>query len=176
MSRSILLRISAGDIASFGADLGVRQSVSLATRLDWCLSEAQEWMDCEHEGEGEEDGGRDRYLDRRDGAPGDGDGDRRGQQQEQKQKRKRRQRWILKPSTLNKGVELCLIEDFEMLRKAVHGSPDIREWVLQEYVGRPLLAEGHKFHLRAYALAGTCPPIHLSIQVHSILGSWWHFL
>lgn len=26
---------------------------------------------------------------------------------------------------------------------------------MQEYVERPLLAEGRKFHLRAYAMAGT---------------------
>lgn len=42
-----------------------------------------------------------------------------------------RRRWILKPSTLNKGAGLALGEDFETLRRAVHASPDIREWVLQ---------------------------------------------
>ncbi len=40
-------------------------------------------------------------------------------------------RWILKPSTLNKGAALTLGERFETLRDAIHESPDIREWVLQ---------------------------------------------
>ncbi|CAN0411133.1 unnamed protein product, partial [Pylaiella littoralis] len=34
-----------GDIAAFGSDLGVRQSVSLATRLDWCLGDAKDWIE-----------------------------------------------------------------------------------------------------------------------------------
>lgn len=40
-------------------------------------------------------------------------------------------RWILKPSTLNKGAALALGEEFETLKDAIHESPDIREWVLQ---------------------------------------------
>lgn len=43
----------------------------------------------------------------------------------------RRRRWILKPSTLNKGAALALGDDFETLKDAIHESPDIREWVLQ---------------------------------------------
>lgn len=43
----------------------------------------------------------------------------------------RRGRWILKPSTLNKGAALALGDDFETLKDAIHESPDIREWVLQ---------------------------------------------
>lgn len=102
----------AGDIAAFGSDLGVRQSVSLATRLDWCLGDAKEWI--EGEEEEEEEGGS---------GEGGGGGGERG--------RKLKRKWILKPSTLNKGAGLALGEDFETLREAIHGSPDIREWVLQ---------------------------------------------
>ncbi|CAM9904241.1 unnamed protein product, partial [Laminaria digitata] len=36
-----------GDIAAFGSDLGVRQSVSLKTRLDWCLGDAEDWLEKE---------------------------------------------------------------------------------------------------------------------------------
>lgn len=41
----MLLGAAPGDIAAFGADLGVRQSVSLATRLDWCLGDAKDWIE-----------------------------------------------------------------------------------------------------------------------------------
>ena len=90
----------------------------------------------------------------------------RGQQEEEEDlgERSGRRRWILKPSTLNKGAGLTLGEGFEPLREAVHDSPDIREWVLQEYVERPLLAEGRKFHLRVYALAGLCGSVGRSLE------------
>lgn len=178
----------AGDIAAFGSDLGVRQSVSLSTRLDWCLGDAQDWVEQEIGTEekdqeaalltGSSEAGLWAAEDSK--SPGTADstvvvdkgvdpssmGDARaggggrvvdGQQESTKgreQTANQRRRWILKPSTLNKGVGLTLGNDFETLRDAIHSSPDIREWVLQEYVERPLLAEGRKFHVRAYALAG----------------------
>lgn len=166
----------------------MRQSVSLTTRLDWCLGDAQEWVEQEigtEENEQEaallrgssEAGLRaaedsktsgtadstvvvDKGLDPSSmGGGGAGGGGRvvDGQQDStegREQTANQRRRWILKPSTLNKGVGLTLGNDFETLRDAIHSSPDIREWVLQEYVERPLLAEGRKFHVRAYALAG----------------------
>lgn len=181
----------------------MRQSVSLATRLDWCLGDAQDWIEQEvgaeeqeqEQGQGQEDAllrgqseaglemvggsessetaGSTGVVDKvRDvgsvGVAGAGGGDggrvRDGRQESAKgreelpnrrsQSQRQRRRWILKPSTLNKGVGLALGDDFETLRDAIHSSPDIREWVLQEYVERPLLAEGRKFHIRAYALAG----------------------
>lgn len=178
----------------------MRQSVSLETRLDWCLGEAQEWVaGREQQSESDEGddgeglnvkggvttgvsgeriagdaelldmagtGGEERQV------AGDGvrdsdapaaDENQDGEEREEAGQLQQRQgaggvrqnrRWILKPSTLNKGAGLALGEGFQGVREAVHGSPDIREWVLQEYIGRPLLAEGCKFHLRAYALAG----------------------
>lgn len=162
-----------GDIASFGADLGVRQSVSLSTRLDWCLDEAQRWIvggDDPEAAEGDGRGGESHGASpggegvgrREDFLRAGGEGD--GKQSWQGLGRQRqRRRWILKPSTLNKGAELFLGEDFQTLREAVHGSLDIREWVLQEYVDRPLLVEGRKFHLRAYVLAGASLPLLLPV-------------
>ena len=32
------------------------------------------------------------------------------------------------------------------------GAPDLREWVVQRYIGNPLLVSGRKFHIRAYVL------------------------
>ncbi|KAF1789507.1 putative tubulin-tyrosine ligase [Phytophthora cactorum] len=47
--------------------------------------------------------------------------------------------WIMKPSATNKGAEV--------------NWTDIREWVVQEYIQRPLLLRGRKFHIRVYVLA-----------------------
>ncbi|CAM9797634.1 unnamed protein product [Ectocarpus sp. 12 AP-2014] len=151
-----------GDIAAFGSDLGVRQSVSLETRLDWCLGDAQEWIEQDRkDDEADEEGGGGVTA-------GEEDVRRAGTKEAsapcpdgEEGKGATRRRWILKPSTLNKGAGLALGEDFETLRRAIHDSPDIREWVLQEYVERPLLAEGRKFHLRAYALAVGCIQVYL---------------
>eukprot|EP00904_Undaria_pinnatifida_P005495 jgi/Undpi1/2075/HiC_scaffold_12.g05461.m1 len=115
-----------GDIAAFGSDLGVRQSVSLQTRLDWCLGDAEDWLEGKGKGEGECDEDITAVAARSEEGG----------------------------TVASGGAGLTLGEGFEPLRKAIHDSPDIREWVLQDYVERPLLAEGRKFHLRAYVLAG----------------------
>ncbi|GMI27715.1 hypothetical protein TeGR_g11567 [Tetraparma gracilis] len=61
--------------------------------------------------------------------------------------------YILKPSTTNKGAGICLIYCLEQLLDKLAELPDIREWVVQEYVPRPLLLRKRKFHIRAYVLA-----------------------
>lgn len=60
--------------------------------------------------------------------------------------------WILKPSVTNKGTDISIVHDWEELLDALEETPDIREWVLQRYVERPLLVQGHKFHLRVYII------------------------
>lgn len=165
-----VLWVCTGDIAAFGSDLGVRQSVSLATRLDWCLSDAQEWVDPKNDEDhalaskpDAEVGTSDSKMTPDSTEKEDNLGLRvKADRKEsvsarcmRKGSTRRRRRWILKPSTLNKGADLAFGEGFEPLRKAIHASPDIREWVLQEYVDRPLLVQGRKFHLRAYVLAGS---------------------
>ena len=61
--------------------------------------------------------------------------------------------WILKPSNTNKGAGIDILYTYEELFDYCLSEPDIREWVLQRYVDRPLLLSGRKFHIRAYALA-----------------------
>ncbi|KAG1708392.1 hypothetical protein DVH05_025069 [Phytophthora capsici] len=61
--------------------------------------------------------------------------------------------WIMKPSATNKGAEVNVIKDFKKLRSIVNEWTDIREWVVQEYIQRPLLLRGRKFHIRVYVLA-----------------------
>ena len=61
--------------------------------------------------------------------------------------------WIMKPSATNKGAEVNVVKDFEKLQSIVNEWTDIREWVVQEYIERPLLLRGRKFHIRVYVLA-----------------------
>lgn len=61
--------------------------------------------------------------------------------------------WILKPSVTNKGAEVTVLRDYATMEHLVGEWPDVREWVLQAYVARPLLYRRKKFHLRCYVLA-----------------------
>lgn len=63
------------------------------------------------------------------------------------------QAWILKPSVTNKGAEVAVLRDYVTMADVVGEWPDVREWVLQAYVARPLLHKRKKFHLRCYVLA-----------------------
>jgi hypothetical protein len=60
--------------------------------------------------------------------------------------------WILKPSVTNKGADIVVIKTWDDVIDNLELVPDIREWVLQKYIERPLLIKGHKFHLRVYIL------------------------
>ena len=61
-------------------------------------------------------------------------------------------RWIIKPSIINQAAGIAVIDSCAGLRRCLEGAPDLREWVAQRYVERPLLIRGRKFHLRAYVL------------------------
>lgn len=61
--------------------------------------------------------------------------------------------WILKPSATNKGAEVHVVESYEKVRQVVLEWTDIREWVLQRYIERPLLLNERKFHIRTYVAA-----------------------
>jgi tubulin--tyrosine ligase len=63
--------------------------------------------------------------------------------------------WILKPSMTNQGRGIVVFNALPMLVRALseEGADEVREWILQRYIRRPLLCGGRKFHLRVYALA-----------------------
>jgi tubulin--tyrosine ligase len=64
--------------------------------------------------------------------------------------------WILKPSLANKGAEVTVVKSIDDVTRIVRTWSDVREWVLQTYVDRPLLVARRKFHLRAYVLLVGC--------------------
>lgn len=61
-------------------------------------------------------------------------------------------RWIIKPSITNQAAGIAVIDSCAGLRRCLESAPDLKEWVAQRYVERPLLIRGRKFHLRAYVL------------------------
>jgi len=60
--------------------------------------------------------------------------------------------WILKPSVVDKAEIVLVVNDRKVLKKHIKEYPDIKEWVLQAYIDKPLLVEGRKFHIRSYVL------------------------
>ena len=64
--------------------------------------------------------------------------------------------WIMKPSATNKGAEVNVITTYTKFRGIITEWTDIREWVVQAYIQRPLLLRGRKFHIRVYVLALGC--------------------
>ena len=71
--------------------------------------------------------------------------------------------WILKPSMTNQGRGILVFNRLAQLVAAlsVDGADEVREWVLQRYIRRPLLVGGRKFHLRVYALAVGALAVHM---------------
>ncbi|GKY94201.1 hypothetical protein MPSEU_000386100 [Mayamaea pseudoterrestris] len=61
--------------------------------------------------------------------------------------------WILKGSTVNKGVGIYLVHVYEQILDICWSESDIREWVLQRYIANPLTLRKRKFHIRAYIVA-----------------------
>ena len=63
--------------------------------------------------------------------------------------------WILKPNITNQALGVRVFNDLETLRGILSSEEawNLREWIAQRYVSRPLLVGGKKFHVRVYALA-----------------------
>ncbi|CAK5202490.1 unnamed protein product [Aphanomyces euteiches] len=61
--------------------------------------------------------------------------------------------WIMKPSATNKGAEVNVFNSYDKFKSIISDWTDIREWVVQAYVERPLLLRKRKFHVRVYVVA-----------------------
>ena len=73
--------------------------------------------------------------------------------------------WILKPSVTNKGQDISIITNYNLLLDKLISIPDIREWVLQEYISQPLLLNKKKFHFRVYVLSSGAIEVYVYNQM-----------
>eukprot|EP01026_Neomeris_dumetosa_P058956 TRINITY_DN5502_c1_g1_i7.p1 TRINITY_DN5502_c1_g1~~TRINITY_DN5502_c1_g1_i7.p1 ORF type:complete len:445 (-),score=52.52 TRINITY_DN5502_c1_g1_i7:235-1569(-) len=60
--------------------------------------------------------------------------------------------WIAKPSIINQANAIFIFKIEEELRLKLEEQPDLREWVIQQYIENPLLINNRKFHIRTYVL------------------------
>ncbi len=58
--------------------------------------------------------------------------------------------WIVKPSLADRAEAISVVESPEQLVESIERHPDLMQWVVQEYVEKPLLIDDRKFHLRVY--------------------------
>jgi tubulin--tyrosine ligase len=67
----------------------------------------------------------------------------------------------------NQARGILVFNQLESLKEALRadGADEVREWVLQRYVHRPLLVGGRKFHLRMYAAAVGALSVHVFPEV-----------
>ncbi|QDZ20185.1 tubulin--tyrosine ligase [Chloropicon primus] len=74
--------------------------------------------------------------------------------------------WILKPNITNQALGVTVFNDLDTLRSVLSSDEawNLREWVVQRYVDRPLLVGGKKFHVRVYVLAVGAAP--MTVYVH----------
>ena len=61
--------------------------------------------------------------------------------------------WILKPSRFDRGDDKHVVRNSKECEKALWEGRHLVEWVCQQYIDRPLLVHGRKFHIRANVLA-----------------------
>ncbi|OQR83158.1 hypothetical protein ACHHYP_15023 [Achlya hypogyna] len=69
--------------------------------------------------------------------------------------------WIMKPSASNKGAEVNVFDTYAKFKSIITEWTDIREWVVQSYVERPLLLRKRKFHVRVYVVAVGCLQVYV---------------
>jgi tubulin--tyrosine ligase len=63
--------------------------------------------------------------------------------------------WIMKASMVNQALGIHIITSVRDVERIIQDAQyeEIREWVMQRYIQRPLLLNGCKFHIRVYVLA-----------------------
>jgi hypothetical protein len=71
---------------------------------------------------------------------------------------------------------VALVRNWEELLDALEEVPDMREWVLQRYLDRPLLINGHKFHLRVYVLCVGALKVYVFDRILALLAAHSYYI
>lgn len=60
--------------------------------------------------------------------------------------------WVVKPSSLNRGRNIAIFRHLKNIQDYIFTRGQLRDWVVQKYIERPLLYNGRKFDVRVWAL------------------------
>ncbi len=60
--------------------------------------------------------------------------------------------WIIKPEYELKQRGVTIIKNYEELIDALNQNKQYKDWIIQEYIDKPLLYKNKKFHFRVYVL------------------------
>ena len=60
--------------------------------------------------------------------------------------------WVVKPSGLNRGRGIAIMRNMKEIQDYVFNSRQVKDWVIQKYIEKPLLINDRKFDIRVWAL------------------------
>jgi tubulin polyglutamylase TTLL6/13 len=80
---------------------------------------------------------------------------------------KKNKTFIVKPSDGYQGRGIFLTRDFESI--PMDSAPSAPTMVVQRYIHKPFLLDGHKFDLRLYVLVTGCDPLRISLHEQGLV-------
>jgi len=80
--------------------------------------------------------------------------------------------WILKPSLGSKGAEIVIADNYDTVFETVKKWEDVSEWVLQQYIDKPLqVYGGKKFHMRVHVVASGTLQVYVHQDIIALISS-----
>ena len=60
--------------------------------------------------------------------------------------------WLVKPASLNRGRGIAIMQNLRDIQEYIFNNCQVKDWVVQKYIERPLLFNSRKFDIRVWAL------------------------